>query len=105
MLVVNVNPFIDVAVAAPIVGVTKVGEVSITKVEPVPVCEPTDVALPTLVITPVKLALVLAVIPDKDEPSPTNFVALNTPVLGTKDKLVDDTFCGKLPVFAVTKVG
>ena len=47
-----------VPVAAPITGVTKVGEVFITKVLPVPVCKATLVVLPTLVIGPVKLALV-----------------------------------------------
>ena len=47
-----------VPVAAPITGVTRVGEVFITKVLPVPVCEATLVVLPTLVIGPVRLALV-----------------------------------------------
>ena len=47
-----------VPVAAPITGVTSVGEVFITKVEPVPVCDAIAVALPTLVIGPVRLALV-----------------------------------------------
>ncbi len=40
------------------VGVTKVGEVFITNVVPDPVCDATDVVLPTLVIGPVKFALV-----------------------------------------------
>ena len=47
-----------VPVAAPITGVTNVGEVFITKVLPVPVCEATLVVLPELVIGPDKLALV-----------------------------------------------
>jgi len=37
-----------------------VGEVFITNVEPVPVCEATEVALPELVIGPVRFALVVA---------------------------------------------
>ena len=32
-------------------------------------------------------------------------VAVNAPVDGTNDNLVDVTFCGKLPVLAVTQVG
>lgn len=39
-------------------GVTSVGEVSITNFDPVPVCEATEVAFPTDVIGPVKLAFV-----------------------------------------------
>lgn len=50
-----------VAVAAPKTGVTNVGEVFITNVEPVPVCDATDVAFPELVIGPVKLAFVVTV--------------------------------------------
>ena len=50
-----------VAVAAPNTGVTSVGDVFITNVVPVPVCEAIDVALPTDVITPVKLAFVTTV--------------------------------------------
>jgi len=42
-------------------GVTKVGEVFITKVVPVPVCAATEVAFPTEVIGPVRLAFVVAV--------------------------------------------
>lgn len=45
----------------PIFGVTNVGEVDITKVVPVPVCEAMLVALPIDVIGPVKFALVVAV--------------------------------------------
>ena len=52
-------PFMLVAVATPKTGVTRVGEVSITNFVPVPVCEATEVAFPTLVIGPVKLALVV----------------------------------------------
>ena len=47
-----------VAVATPIVGVTKVGLVSITNLLPVPVCDATEVAFPELVMGPVKFALV-----------------------------------------------
>ncbi len=55
---VRVTLFIEVAVATPNVGVTKVGDVSITNLVPVPVCEAIEVAFPTLVIGPVKLAFV-----------------------------------------------
>jgi hypothetical protein len=51
----------DVALATPKTGVTRVGEVFITKVVPVPVCEAIAVALPTEVIGPVRLALVVTV--------------------------------------------
>ena len=50
-----------VAVAAPISGVTSVGEVSTTNLEPVPVWLAITVALPVLVITPVRFALVVTV--------------------------------------------
>ena len=59
--VVIVILLIDVALATPKAGVTKVGEVFITNVLPVPVWEATDVALPMEVIGPVKLALVVTV--------------------------------------------
>ena len=49
----------EVAEATPRVGVTKVGEVFITKVVPVPVWAAMAVALPTEVMGPVKLALVV----------------------------------------------
>ncbi len=55
---VIVTLFTLVAVATPIVGVTNVGLVSITNLLPVPVCDATDVALPILVIGPVKFAFV-----------------------------------------------
>jgi len=42
-------------------GVTSVGLVDITKVVPVPVCEAIEVAFPTDVIGPVRLAFVVAV--------------------------------------------
>ena len=104
------------ALGVPKLGVTKVGELAITA-DPVPVSsvkapdkfaevnEPRLVLLPVEVIAPVKLALVLAVIPVNEEPSPLNFVAVKVPVLGTNDSFVLLTFCGKLPVSAVTKVG
>ena len=51
----------EVAVANPRVGVTNVGLVSMTNLVPVPVWEAMEVALPTLVIGPVKLAFVVTV--------------------------------------------
>ena len=59
---VGVNPLIDVAVATPKMGVTSVGDVFITKVEPVPVCDATAVAFPDEVIGPVRFALVTTVV-------------------------------------------
>ena len=65
--IVNVDPFVGavivtlftlVAVATPILGITKVGLVSITNVVPDPVFDATDVKLPILVIGPVKFAFV-----------------------------------------------
>jgi hypothetical protein len=50
-----------VPVAAPIFGVINVGDVSMTNFVPVPVCDATEVAFPTLVIGPVKLASVVTV--------------------------------------------
>ena len=38
-------------------------------------------------------------------PLPANPVEVNIPVLGTNDNFVLETFCGKLPVLAVTQVG
>ena len=84
-------PLILVAVATPRVGVTNVGDVSITNLEPVPVCEATEVALPVEVIGPVKLAFVVTVaalpVVDPEEPvtlpvtfpvkAPINVVAVN----------------------------
>ena len=58
---VMANLFTEVAVATPISGVTRIGELSITNFDPVPVCEATLVALPTLVIGPVRLAFVVTV--------------------------------------------
>jgi hypothetical protein len=57
-----VVPLILVAVATPSAGVTSVGLVSITKVEPVPVCAATLVAGPTDVIGPVKLLGAIAAV-------------------------------------------
>ena len=51
----------EVPVATPISGVTRVGEVLTTNVVPVPVCAAIDVAFPTEVIGPVRLALVVTV--------------------------------------------
>ena len=63
-------------VGVPRTGVISVGEVSITNLVPVPVCEAMLVALPTEVITPVRLAFVVAV---TEMPLPSA-VALNTAV-------------------------
>ena len=52
---------IDVAVATPKIGVINVGDVCVTNVVPVPVCEVIDVTLPDEVITPDKFALVVTV--------------------------------------------
>ena len=49
------------AVGVPKSGVTKAGEVAITKVDPVPVCEATLVAFPMLMMGPVRLAFVVTV--------------------------------------------
>jgi hypothetical protein len=51
----------DVPVAAPMFGVTSVGLVSTTNFVPVPVWDAMEVALPTDVIGPVRLALVVTV--------------------------------------------
>ena len=47
-----------------------VGAVFITKVVPVPVCEAIEVALPTLVIGPVRLAFVTTVVANEPVPLP-----------------------------------
>ncbi len=60
-------------------GVTKVGEVFITNVEPVPVCEATDVVFPTEVIAPVKFAFVVATTPVSAAPLPEKLVAVTVP--------------------------
>lgn len=73
---VIVTLFIDVAVATPRTGVTKVGVVSTTNFEPVPVCEVIDVALPTEVITPVRLAFVTTVATFPTEVTPPVKLAL-----------------------------
>jgi hypothetical protein len=105
-----------VPVAAPIFGVTSVGVLANTAA-PVPVSsdkalnklaevkEPNNVALPDEVTAPVKLALVVAEMFVKAEPFPANPVAVKIPVVGTKLNFVDVTFCGMLPVLAVTQVG
>jgi len=56
---VQLAKFPDVGV--PSKGVISVGEVSITNLVPVPVCEAITVALPVLVITPVRFAFVVTV--------------------------------------------
>jgi hypothetical protein len=120
---VIVTPLIEVAVATPIFGVTNVGEVANTAT-PLPVSsvnapvrfaevkEPRDVAFPTEVIAPVKLAFVVTVpavrdaaVPVNPVPLPENPVLVNIPVEGMNDSFVDVVFCGRLPVFAVTHVG
>lgn len=69
-----------VPVAAPMFGVTSVGLVFITNVEPVPVCAATEVALPEDVIGPVKLALVVTLPAVKPDAVPVQFV--KTPLAG-----------------------
>lgn len=69
-----------VPVAAPMFGVTRLGEAAITKVLPVPVCDDTLVALPTEVIGPVRLAFVLTVPAVNPAAVPVIFVP--TKVLG-----------------------
>lgn len=58
---------VPVLIIVEIVGVVMVGEELITNVDPVPVCELTDVVLPIDVMGPVRLALVVTVdaFPDK----------------------------------------
>ena len=75
--VVRVTLLMVVALATPKTGVTKVGEVFITKVVPVPVCAATEVALPTDVIGPVKFALVVTFPAVKPAAVPVMFVPTN----------------------------
>jgi len=84
----------DVPVAAPMFGVTSVGDVFITNVLPVPVCDATDVALPTLVIGPVRLALVVTV-------DANVAVAALPPILRFATGVVDVTTNGAVPVATV----
>jgi hypothetical protein len=49
----------DVPVATPMTGVTRVGEVFMTNVLPVPVWDAIDVAFPTEVMGPVRFAFAL----------------------------------------------
>ncbi len=56
---VNPDNFKRVPLAAPILGVTKTGDVSITNFVPVPVWDAMEVALPVDVMGPVKLAFVV----------------------------------------------
>lgn len=100
---------IPAAEATPIFGVTRVGDVSTTNLVPVPVCDAIEVALPTEVIGPVKLALVvtlpavkLAAVPVRPVPAPVKLVDESAPVDGLKFNLVLVTFNGRLPVFVVT---
>jgi len=62
------------AEGVPRLGVIRVGDASITSVDPVPVCEATLVKLPTLVIGPVKLALVVTFPAVKPAAVPVMFV-------------------------------
>lgn len=83
-------------VAAPILGVIRVGEVAITKVFPVPVCNPTLVAFPTEVITPVKFAFVSTLVA----------VAAFPPIFKLATGVVELTVNGAVPVATVeTKTG
>lgn len=69
------------------------------------------VALPELVTSPVRLALVvtlpavrLAAVPVNPVPAPVKLVEDSAPVEGLKLSLVLVTFCGRLPVLEVTQV-
>jgi len=64
----------DVAEATPKVGVMKTGDVFMANVVPVPVCAAIDVALPTDVMGPVRLALVVTFPDVKLAPVPVKFV-------------------------------
>ena len=107
---VEVNDLVTlrlVPVAAPITGVTRVGEVSITNLEPVPVCKATEVAFPILVIGPVKFALVVTLPVVNPAAVPVIFVptrAEGVPKAGvTKVGEVDNTVL-PVPVAVVTPV-
>ena len=86
VLDVRVSPLMLVAVATPRTGVTSVGDVFITKVVPVPVCEATLVALPTDVIGPVRFAFVVTV-PALPLTFPVTF-----PVSGPENPAADKIF-------------
>jgi hypothetical protein len=68
-------------------------------------------APPLLVSVVVNVALVTEpavredAVPVNPVPLPANPVEVNIPVEGINDSFVDDVFCGRLPVFAVTHVG
>jgi hypothetical protein len=107
-----------VAVATPRTGVISVGVLSTTNLEPVPVCEAIEVALPTEVIGPVKLALVVTVAAlPVVEPEVPDTLPVTFPVRGPENPVADSTavdelnvspafvFWSKLPVAAVTNVG
>ena len=79
-LPVILTPFKVVAVASPRIGVISVGLVFMTNLLPVPVCDATLVALPTLVMGPVKLALVVTFPDVKPAAVPVQFV--KTPEVG-----------------------
>ena len=88
----------------PIFGVVKVGDACMTNVDPVPVCAATAVALPVLVIGPVRLALVVTVPAVNPAAVPVIFVptnALGVPNAGvTRVGLVANT-AAPLPVSSV----
>jgi len=83
-----------VPVAAPIFGVTKAGDVFITKVLPVPVWDATLVALPTDVIGPVKFAFVVTFVALVAKVA----VAALPPMLKFATGVVDATVNGAVPV-------
>ena len=86
-----------VPVAAPIFGVTRAGEVFITKVLPVPVWDATLVALPTDVIGPVKFAFVVTFVALVAKVA----VAAFPPMLKFATGVVDATVNGAVPVATV----
>ena len=78
------------ALGVPNAGVTKVGDVFITNVVPVPVCEAIEVAFPEDVIGPVRLAFVVTV--PAVRPAAVPVILVPTKALG-------------VPNAGVTKVG
>ena len=83
-----------VPVAAPIFGVTRAGEVFMTKVLPVPVWDATLVALPTEVIGPVKFALVVTLVAVVAKVA----VAAFPPILRFVTGVVEVTVNGAVPM-------
>ena len=85
----------DVALATPKVGVTSVGEVFITNVDPVPVCEVTVVVLPDDEIGPERSALVVTVaalpviLPVRFPVKPVDVTDVNPVIVAGKESVTD----------------